>query len=259
MEIIIAADTIVSSPSFIICIWNDNVAVISQNLSRCSSLMDLLCEKFVIVVQGTLTFEGARDHMRILLHSFNQLEFPMGRRGMLVTSLVSKLTGDTAFGSVISTCEVCRSAHSLVLEGKHMLTLNEMEGVDVATLLGAVGSPKLSCTVCLNVASMTRTAYLDEIPSVIALETKATPGVQFRLTHNSGAIAYRLRGLIYWGEFHFVSRIIDRSGQVWFHDGMTTGSSCQWEGIIDLSSDTEWMRKAGSKTLCYCIYTVSGE
>src|SRR6267143_5907636 len=65
-------------------------------------------------------------------------------------------------------------------------------------------------------------AYLHEIPSVIALETKATPTVQFHLTHNSGAIAYRLRGLIYWGEFHFVSCIIDRSGQVWFHDGITT-------------------------------------
>ncbi len=239
-------------------IWNDNVALFSQNLSKCSSLMDVLCEKFANVVQGTLTFEEARDHMRILLHNFNQLEFPIGRRGMLVTSLVGKLMGDTAFGSVINTCELCGSIHSLILEGKHILTLNETEGVDVATLLGAVGSPKLSCTVCLKVASMTRTAYLHEIPSVIALETKATPTVQFHLTHNSGAIAYRLRGLIYWGEFHFVSRIIDRSGQVWFHDGITTGSSCQWEGTIDLSSDTKWMRKVGSKTLCYCIYAVSG-
>ena len=237
-------------------IWKDNVA---QNLSKCSSLMDLLCKKFANVVQGTLTFEGARDHVRILLNNFDQLEFPMGKQGVAVTSLVGQLMGSTAFGSVISVCEVCGSVHSLMLKGKHVLTLKQMEDVDVASLLGADGSQKLACAVCSNLNSVTRTAYLDEIPSMIALEANARPSAQFRLRHNSGAIAYRLRGLIYWGDFHFVSRIIDKSGQVWFHDGMTTGSSCQWEGIIDLSSDIEWMRKAGSKTLCYCIYALSGE
>jgi len=221
--------------------------------------MDLLCKKFANVIQGTLTFEGARDHVRFLLNDSDQLEFPMGKQGMAVTSLVGKLMGNTAFGSVISVCEVCGSVHSLMLKGKHVLTLKQMEDVDVASLLGAHGSQKVACTVCSNLNSVTRTAYLDEIPTVIALEANAKPSVQFRLTHNSGAIAYRLRGLIYWGDFHFVSRIIDKSGQVWFHDGMTTGSSCQWEGMIDLSSDSEWMRKAGSKSLCYCVYALSGE
>jgi len=35
-------------------IWKDDV-----NLSGCSNLMDVLCEKFANVAQGTLTFEGA--------------------------------------------------------------------------------------------------------------------------------------------------------------------------------------------------------
>jgi hypothetical protein len=42
----------------------------------------VICEKFANVVQGTLTFEGVHDHVQMLLHSFDQLEFPMGRRGM---------------------------------------------------------------------------------------------------------------------------------------------------------------------------------
>jgi hypothetical protein len=86
-----------------------------------------------------------------------------------------------------------------------------MEGVDVAS---ADGSQKLSCADCLNIASVTRTAYLDEILSVIALEMNATPSVQFHLTHSSGAITFRLRGPIYRGEFDFVSRMIDNSCQV---------------------------------------------
>ena len=66
---------------------------------------------------------------------------------------------------------------------------------NIASLLGADGSQKLSCTDCLNIASMTCTVL--EILSMIALETNVMPSVQFRLTHSSGAIAYRLRGLIY--------------------------------------------------------------
>ena len=197
--------------------------------------------------------------MRILLNNLDQLEFPTGKQGVAITSLVSKFMGSTAFGSVISVCEVCGSVHSLILKGKHILTLKQIEDVDVASLLGADGSQMIACTICSNMNSVTRAAYLVDIPSVITLEANARPNVQFCLTHISGAIMYRLRGLIYWGHFHFVSRIIDKSGQVWFHNGMTTGSACQWEGIIDLSSDIEWMRKASSKTLCYCIYALSGE
>jgi len=69
-------------------IWKDNVSGISLYFSNCSSLMKVLCEKFVEVIQGTLTFEGAHDHVRILLHSYDQQEFPMGKHGMSVTSLV---------------------------------------------------------------------------------------------------------------------------------------------------------------------------
>ena len=157
-------------------IWKDNVA---QNLLKCSSLMDLLFKKFANVVQGTLTFEGAQDHVQILLNNFDQLEFPMGKQGVAVTSLVSKLMGSTAFGSVISVCEVCGSVHSLMLKGKHILTLKQMEDVDVASLLGADGSQKLACAICLNLNSVTCTAYLDEILSMIALEANASPALNF--------------------------------------------------------------------------------
>jgi Helitron helicase-like domain at N-terminus/PIF1-like helicase len=240
-------------------IWKDNVSESSPCFSNCSNLMDVLCAKFVDVNQGTLTFEGARDHVRILLHSYDRHEFPMGKRGMSVTSLVDKLMGGRTFGSVRSACENCGSVNYLALKGKHVLTSNGTEGIDVGSLLGAADYQKLTCTECMSIASVSRTAYLDEIPSVIALETQARPSVQFRLSHSLGAINYRLKGLIYWGEFHFVSRIIDNNGQVWFHDGMTTGSSCEWERTLDLSSDTEWMKRAGEKVLCLCIYALSRE
>ncbi|KIM71376.1 hypothetical protein PILCRDRAFT_82847 [Piloderma croceum F 1598] len=34
-----------------------------------------------------------------------------------------------------------------------------------------------------------------------------------------------VRGLIYHGDFHFISCVIGNDGMVWYHDGMTTESS----------------------------------
>ena len=52
-----------------------------------------------------------------------------------------------------------------------------------------------------------------------------------------------VRGLIYHGNFHFASCIIGTDGIVWYHDGLTTGSSCENEGNFD---------KFSSKKLLTC-------
>jgi hypothetical protein len=39
-----------------------------------------------------------------------------------------------------------------------------------------------------------------------------------------------IRGLICHGDFHFTSCIIGTDGIVWYHDSMTTGSSCENKG-----------------------------
>ena len=49
---------------------------------------------------------------------------------------------------------------------------------------------------------------------------------------NGDNISYKLRGIIYFGENHFTSRIISETGQTWFHDGITTGQSVIYEGDV---------------------------
>jgi hypothetical protein len=43
---------------------------------------------------------------------------------------------------------------------------------------------------------------------------------------------YNLRGVVYHGKFHFTSRLIKPNGQVWYHDGILTGSKCMQDGIL---------------------------
>lgn len=240
-------------------VWKSNVAQLSHKLPRCSSWMSKLCEEFAKMDEGTQTFEEAQDHIQIFLHRKYRTTFPMGQNGISVHLLVVKLMGRTAFGHILSVCAFCGSVESTVLKGKHLLESDGTDSNDVASMMGRKNAQKMSCSTCMSTCLTTRMVVLDEIPPLLALETDGKPSIQFCLTHDSGDITYRLRGLIYLGEFHFISRIVDLSGQVWFHNGMTTRSSCQRETVLDLSSDTDWMRKYHSKKLCYCIYTLSNE
>ena len=35
-----------------------------------------------------------------------------------------------------------------------------------------------------------------------------------------------LKGIIFWNNFHFTNVIIDDTGVMWAHDGITTGRGC---------------------------------
>ncbi len=47
----------------------------------------------------------------------------------------------------------------------------------------------------------------------------------------------KLRGIIYYGHNHFISRIITGTNQIRFHDGITTGSQTIYEGLLNQNFD----------------------
>ena len=62
-----------------------------------------------------------------------------------------------------------------------------------------------------------------------------------------------LKGLVYHGGYHFTCRIIDESGNIWFHDGITTGRMSTREGEIGSISQPN-LKKCKNKQLCLVIY-----
>jgi len=63
-----------------------------------------------------------------------------------------------------------------------------------------------------------------------------------------------VRRLIYHGNFHFTSCIIQTDGIVWYHDGMTTESSCENEGDFDKFSSKKLLRCKRKKQILV-VYT----
>ena len=58
-----------------------------------------------------------------------------------------------------------------------------------------------------------------------------------------------VKGLIYHGDCHFTSCIIGIDGIVWYHDGMTTGISCENEGNFDKMSSRNLLKCKGKKLI----------
>jgi hypothetical protein len=62
-----------------------------------------------------------------------------------------------------------------------------------------------------------------------------------------------LKGLVYHSGYHFTCRIIDESGNIWFHDGMTTGRIPIKEGTFGTVSQPN-LKLCRNKQLCFIIY-----
>ena len=62
-----------------------------------------------------------------------------------------------------------------------------------------------------------------------------------------------LKGIIYYGENHFTSRIISKDGKIWFNDGITTRGKSIEEGHLSTITDKN-LRKFKGKDLVLAVY-----
>ena len=63
----------------------------------------------------------------------------------------------------------------------------------------------------------------------------------------------KLRGLIYYGDFHFTCCIISDDGAIWFHDRMLIGSTTVLDGKLD-DVTSEWLHNCRGKKLEIAVY-----
>ena len=101
-----------------------------------------------------------------------------------------------------------------------------------------------------------RRRIIEEMPPLIVLQCMFTPSTEINIESDLDIAhaCYRLTGLIYGDGNHFVSRIIDTSGGIWYHDGMSTGNRCIEESSLTLATDLHKLKYANNKSLLYSIY-----
>jgi hypothetical protein len=66
---------------------------------------------------------------------------------------------------------------------------------------------------------------------------------------------YQLRGVIYHATNHFTARIVTSAGHVWFHDGIATGPSMEYDGSVSTAGDLTTCRGVNVKA-CVALYVL---
>ncbi|KAF8181577.1 hypothetical protein BJ912DRAFT_854550 [Pholiota molesta] len=253
-------------------LWIENPVFWSSNLINYSKYMDRLLLEFNKVRQGTISIEHARNTVRQLLHTDNSTLFPMGQEYVYISELIRYVIGEKNHGVINYKCNVCNySSPSLYLNNSTMLVLRDYhkEGINkISDILNIKTNSSSTCEKCpqcyhnCNISVPTYTSgNINSVPHILALEiynerNRIKPDIEFSINYGSVNCKLRLCGIIYGGQQHFTSRFIDKSGTVWYHDGIETGNTLTQENSLTLLTDTSFLRTAASnqKQILLCIY-----
>ena len=99
--------------------------------------------------------------------------------------------------------------------------------------------------------------HFREPPPFIVLSVAKDLTVNMERAMTAGGYNYKLKGLLYHGDHHFSSRVIDEAGGIWFHDGIHTKRTCDYEGCIYDIDLKNLMRARHGRRCILGIYTIS--
>ncbi|KAJ7734608.1 hypothetical protein B0H16DRAFT_1327487 [Mycena metata] len=249
-------------------LWLDDGRKWTACFHQLGSILGSLGVSLQKVADGSISLEQARDAVRRMLNSVEQAAFPYGPNDTSIDKIAAHLLPSRHCGNGMQTCPSCgfRDTKTYrVLEASLTAGLKSGMSYPVGVTLqqwvnNYLGKGKTKCSRCRAMGSITRMVMQTTLFTVPAL-------MIFDILHdrlifseflvfdcNGRAIKLRIRGIVYGGGRHFTARIIERSGAVWFHDGITTGSKCIEEINFRNVPDPLTLHKCGEKTAVSVIY-----
>jgi hypothetical protein len=234
-------------------IWNVNARFLKSKYLR------LLGSGFLSVSQGNKTLESVRDEIRKVLHAKDKNAFPYGRVGTSLSQLALEIfSSSTKIALRQDRCTNCDFAKTAIEDRMGCVFLLDFHStVSTSYTLGRHGHDlEERCGVCLS--NMRAHVFYTEFPLMLLVDhsayiVKPSKMIKFYREDNE-TVKYRLVGLLYFGGFHFTSRIISPDGDVWYHDGMQTGNNFKSQGHRKFMNDEDWQACEGRK-LVMSIYT----
>ena len=86
------------------------------------------------------------------------------------------------------------------------------------------------CSQCQR--AMQKSLSYTDAPNIIAIRTQEKMIVESQIIWPDIDQMYRLCGIVYYTPTHFVCRVFDKSGDVWYHDGAENGEKVLYYGNI---------------------------
>ncbi|KAI0354570.1 hypothetical protein OH77DRAFT_1456690 [Trametes cingulata] len=257
--------------SFFTVLWNirhDEGDAWFDSMPLDNILMRALVTRFRSLPENPFSLETVRDTFRDILSIYDPALFP--RRGASTASvsdlILALVRCPEPFGNSVKTCSHCSVTEpcSLDVSVSYMWTvlpgmLRIPRGSD-ASIQHAVDqllhpSEAPHCSSCRSPTTVS--TVLSRPPPIVVLEVSYVENLscddEFVIAVGARSYRWHLRGVIYHGSNHFTCRYLSSEGNVWYHDGASTGQNCIRESV---SADRGSFKSAYGRTATHYIYTL---
>ena len=162
-----------------------------------------------------------------------------------------------SIGKIIFNCENCGVSRTSTSKVTSLFSITLERFSTIQEHLDASAKKTKKCT-CGHNATKTY-KYNSSVNFQAISLTPRSQGVKISksitLCTDTSQVVLPIRGAIYYGNGHFVSRIISPTGKVWYHDGIETARQCVYEGsLVDYTDDN--LRYKGVKICVGVIYAL---
>ncbi|KAF9521759.1 hypothetical protein CPB83DRAFT_921983, partial [Crepidotus variabilis] len=194
--------------------------------------------------QGLCSINEARNEIRRGLHSQKPNIFPLGKIGTDIGDLLSEMFSNKYQKISVEThCATCDPANpkrvtesddnclDFILSNKHRT---------ISKHFSTWQDGDRTCGTCNSLCRISRRFAQNPQLMIFGLQVNISISKTIKLIHeDKSATNLHLRGIIYGGGGHFVARLITLGKDVWFHDGIATGSACQIEKPLTQFTEKE--------------------
>jgi predicted RNA-binding Zn-ribbon protein involved in translation (DUF1610 family) len=197
--------------------WTENFRQIDDQY------LGLLASGFHQALREEISLELTRDKVRQVLHEEYPDMFPMGQIGTSVGDLAFKmLWPDNHIAQSQYRCPECGRTSASEWDNKFGSKL-DADCDTPSSIMGWIAKlenvSNKKCPDCLH--NMVKKVSYNVLPNILVLEypeldIKTNHKIKLQSADGESKMLY-LRGIVYHGQNHFVSRIITPEGNMWFH------------------------------------------
>lgn len=214
--------------------WLSDARHVSQFMRNASLPASMLLDGFIRYGRREITLESARDAVRAVIHDSNPRQFPYGTIGCSVV-LLAEVMFDSANTPWIFTlkCRSCNKTTQAFTAPARLLDVPNVELCDKelrASLLHSIRRTRCCGEHTYSYRDVTIMTGPDMAFFSIA-DSRGGNGMPMSI--GTGDAQWKLTSLVYYGNYHFVTRHINHLGNIWFHDGMRLNGSGTFDGRVD--------------------------
>ena len=219
--------------------------------------MMLLANGFQNFLVGNLSIEDARDRVRTRLHQLNSENFQWGTHGTCIAELANEMFRKVNGVEIWYQCNQCQ-LQTKTFGDDHMCIINSttaLQNSSTSQVLKIYINQHQPPTFHTNCQARYDCGFV--APKMLVFNIPKHRGIIDREICMKGIngenTILRLKGIIYYGNFHFISRIITNDGKIWLHDGMTSGRNSIMEGNMQ-NITHNYLTQCKGKVVALAIY-----